>query len=133
MKIRKGQYEVEGTPVEVAELLQHLDRGPALSPYMKFLPQDKKLTLNDIWGIGDEPLRDYVRKNHWAGPGAAAEFFFGRTVYSTGDDRPLYHALYRRIGDARRYWDTKEPGWNVSPSKPLPPRFRGREDESSDS
>jgi hypothetical protein len=126
MKVRKGSIEVEGTPAEVAELLQHLDRVPGLLNLRSGLTLDKKLTLNDIWSIGDEVLREYIRKNPWHGPGAVGEHFFGRTILSTGDDRPLYQSLYRRIGDAREYWDTKSPGWNSVSGKGAQSRVRGQ-------
>ena len=112
MKIRKGGYEVEGTPIEVAELLRHLDNPGPLNSEQQSLSPKRKITSDDIWGIREDSLRDFVRHHPWSGPGEVAEHFFGRTVYSTGDDKSLYYTLYRRIGDARRFWSQTQPGWN---------------------
>lgn len=116
MKIRKGGYEVEGTPIEVAELFRHLDDPGLLNSDRKPSGPSKKVTSDDIWGIREDSLRDFVRHHAWSGPGEVAEHFFGRTVYSTGDDKSLYYMLYRRIGDARQFWNQTDPGWNSSPS-----------------
>lgn len=114
MKIRKGGYEVEGTPIEVAELLRHLEDPGLLAPDRKQAALNRKITSDDIWGIREDSLRDFVRHHAWSGPGEVAEHFFARTVYSTGDDKSLYYMLYRRIGDARRFWNQTEPGWNTT-------------------
>lgn len=113
MKIRRGEYEVEGSPAEVAQLLRHLENPSTIDSIQISSIPYKEVTANDIWGIREDSLRDFVRFHPWSGPGAVAEHFFGRSVVSTGDDRPLYHALYRRIGDARRFWDQTRPGWNL--------------------
>lgn len=112
MKIRKGGYEVEGTPIEVAELLRHLENPAFLDTERKSFGPGRKITSDDIWGIREDSLRDFVHHHPWSGPGEVAEHFFGRTVYSTGDDKSLYYTLYRRIGDARRFWNQTQPGWN---------------------
>ena len=112
MKIRKGSYEVEGSPAEVAELLRHLDGSNLLGGSGGVAPLNRRITPDDVWSIREDSLRDFVRHHPWSGPGAVAEHFFGRSVLSTGDDRSIYYALYRRIGDARRFWNQTDPGWN---------------------
>ena len=112
MKIRRGGYEVEGSPAEVAELLLHLENPARTGSAPAPLSPNRKITSDDIWGIREDSLRDFVRYHPWSGPGQVAEHYFGRTVYSTGDDKSLYYTLYRRIGDARRFWDQTTPGWN---------------------
>jgi hypothetical protein len=118
MKLRRGEYEVDGTPAEVAELLQRIDFGEPLSEIRKLITENRKLTVGDVWTIPEEELRAYVRQNPWHGPGFVAEHFLGRNIYSTGEDRSVYHALYRRIGNARDYWTAKHPGWNKSLAVP---------------
>lgn len=112
MKIRKDGYEVEGTPIEVAELFRHLDNPALLVVDPQASASIRKITADDIWGIREDSLRDFVRHHPWSGPGEVAEHFFARTVSSTGDDKSLYYMLYRRIGDARRFWNQTEPDWN---------------------
>ena len=118
MKVRRGAYEIEGTPSEVADLFRQIEFSEPISEIRKLITENRKLTVGDVWTIPEEDLRTYVRQNPWHGPGFVAEHFLGKNIYSTGEDRSIYHALYRRIGNARDYWTAKQPGWNKHPAAP---------------